>query len=95
MSLINEIKSCLNGDINEDTCKLIFLRASVNAENEAINLYRAIADATDDPELEETMEHVAEEEEVHVGEFEQMLYDEDPEYAENVQEGVDEVKGRH
>ena len=49
------------------------VRLSLSAEQEAVHIYEAIADATDDPLAKEGMQDVADEERVHAGEFQRLL----------------------
>jgi rubrerythrin len=49
------------------------LRLSLAAEEEAIHLYEALADATDDPLAKKVLQDIADEERVHVGEFQGLL----------------------
>jgi rubrerythrin len=49
------------------------IRLSVAAEEDATSLYEAIADATDSPLVRKVMQDVADEERVHVGEFQRLL----------------------
>jgi len=70
------------------------IRLNVAAEHEAIHLYMAHADATDHPLAKEVLVDIANEERVHVGEFERLLEiltgDEDRWVAEGREE-VDEM----
>jgi rubrerythrin len=67
------------------------LRLSVAAEEEAIHLYEALADATDNTLAKTVLQDIANEEKVHVGEFQRLLSillkDED----KWLQEGAEEV----
>lgn len=45
------------------------LRLSLAAEEEAIHLYEALADATDNPLAKEVLQDIANEEKEHAGEF--------------------------
>lgn len=66
------------------------LRLDAAAELEAIHLYEAQADATDDPLAAAVLRDIANEERVHVGEFQRvlsiLLADEDAFLAEGAQE---------
>jgi rubrerythrin len=70
------------------------IRLSLSAEEEAIHLYEALADATDNALAKEVMQDIANEERVHVGEFQRLLSilldDEDRFMAEGARE-VDEM----
>jgi uncharacterized protein len=76
------------------------IRLNVAAEHEAIHLYMAHADATDHPLAKKVLVDIANEERVHVGEFERLLEiltgDEDrwiAEGREEVDEMVAEMEG--
>jgi rubrerythrin len=49
------------------------IRLSLTAEHEAVHLYQAIADATDNKLAKEVLEDIANEERVHAGEFQRLL----------------------
>ena len=75
------------------------IRLGVAAEEEATHLYMAQAEATDDPVARKVLIDVANEERVHVGEFQRLLQiltgDEDKwlkEGAEEVDEMAQEVQ---
>lgn len=71
------------------------LRLSIAGEEEAIHLYEALADATENTLAATVLQDIANEERVHVGEFQRllniMLKDEERFLAEGSQE-VDEIK---
>lgn len=77
---------------NEELVRAI--RLNIAAEHEAIHLYMAHAEATDHPLSKEVLIDIANEERVHVGEFERLLEiltgDEDKWVAEGREE-VDEM----
>jgi rubrerythrin len=70
------------------------IRLNIAAEHEAVHLYMAHADATDDPLAKEVLIDIANEERVHAGEFQRLLEiltgDEDKWMAEGREE-VDEM----
>lgn len=49
------------------------LRLSLSAEEEAVHLYEAQADATDHPLAKKVLKDIADEERVHAGEFQRLL----------------------
>ena len=49
------------------------IRIDMAAELDAINLYQAHAEATDDPVIKGMIEHIIAEEKEHLAEFEQIL----------------------
>lgn len=70
------------------------IRLALSAEEEAVHLYEALADATDNPLAKEVLQDIANEERVHKGEFQRLLAillpDEDRFMAEGAAE-VDEL----
>ena len=70
------------------------IRVALSAEEEAVHLYEALADATDNALAREVLQSVAEEERVHAGEFQRVLNllrdDEPARLAEGAAE-VDEI----
>jgi rubrerythrin len=63
----------------------------ISAELEAIHLYQAHIDATDDERAKAVLAHVRNEEEEHVGEFLALLEHLAPDLAERVREGHAEM----
>ena len=77
------------------------IRLNIAAEHEAIHLYMAHAEATDHPLAKEVLIDIANEERVHIGEFERLIEilteDEDKwtgEGREEVDEIAEEIKGK-
>ena len=70
------------------------IRLNLAAEEEAVHLYEALADATDDALAKEVLQDIADEERVHAGEFQRLLNilleDEEDLLAEGAEE-VDEM----
>jgi rubrerythrin len=67
------------------------IRLSLAAEEEAIHLYEAQADATDHPLAKKVLTDIANEEREHVGEFNRLLEILTGDEAEWLAEGRDEV----
>lgn len=71
------------------------IRLNISAEHEAVHIYMAHADATDDPLAKKVLIDVANEERIHAGEFERLLKylapDEEDFLADGARE-VDELK---
>lgn len=67
------------------------IRQSIAAEHEAVHLYEAIADSSDDKRIKTVMQDVADEEKVHAHEFQALLemFDQDEEKFKK--EGFEEV----
>ncbi|MCA9487874.1 MAG: rubrerythrin [Nanoarchaeota archaeon] len=75
----------------EDTDKEI-LRLGVIAELDAINFYEQLAAKAKNPLVKKVMLEVAKEEKEHVGEFQSLLFELDPEQVEEYEEGKKEVE---
>jgi rubrerythrin len=75
---------------NTELARAIML--NIAAELEAVHLYRAHADATDNEDAKKVLLDIALEELVHAGEFTSLLYRIDPTAAQKAQEGFDEVR---
>jgi len=73
------------------------LRLSRAAEEEAVHLYEALADATDDKLAKKVLQEIADEERVHAGEFQKLLNillkDEEKLLAEGAAEVEETAKG--
>ncbi len=70
------------------------LRMSLSAEEEAIHLYEALADATNNELAKRVLHDIANEERVHVGEFQRLLNifsDNEEKYLEEGAEEVNEM----
>ena len=67
------------------------LRLSLCAEEEATHLYDTIAEYVDDEKIIKIMKDIADEEQVHIGEFQKLLdiYEEDE--VEKIEEGKEEA----
>lgn len=68
------------------------IRLNVAAEEEAVHLYMAHAEATDDPLAKKVLIDIANEERIHVGEFLELLRRLDPEEEHLLEEGREEVE---
>jgi len=67
------------------------IRMALSAEEEAVHLYEAIADATDHPLAKEVLQDVADEERVHAGEFQRLLNILLPDEEGLLRDGAEEV----
>ncbi|MEN3006419.1 MAG: ferritin family protein [Candidatus Methanosuratincola petrocarbonis] len=67
------------------------LRVGIIAELDAINLYEQLAAATENALLKKVLLDIANEEKVHVGEFQALLISLDNEYAPSLEKGKQEV----
>lgn len=78
--------------ISDDFTDKEILRFALAAELDAINFYEQMAEYTDDEDLKKILLDVAAEEKEHVGEFQTLLLDRDPQQVEEMEEGKKEVK---
>ena len=67
------------------------IRLTLAAEQEAVHLYEALADATDNKLAVEVLQDIADEERVHAGEFQRLLNILLPDEEKLLAEGAEEV----
>ena len=65
----------------------IAIRQKINEENEAINSYLSLVSHIDNYEIASVIKDIANEEKVHVGELQQILYSLDPDELTKEKEG--------
>ena len=65
----------------------IEIRAKINEENDAINSYLSLLPHITDPEIYRIIQDIANEEKVHVGELQSILYNLDPNELKKEREG--------
>lgn len=71
-----------------DTKRLaIAIREKINEENDAINSYLSLLPHITDPEIYIIIQDIANEEKVHVGELQKILYNLDPDELKKEKEG--------
>ncbi|KPJ77994.1 MAG: hypothetical protein AMS14_00250 [Planctomycetes bacterium DG_20] len=68
------------------------IRLALAAEEEAIHLYEALADAAADPLAAKVLQDIADEESVHAGEFQELLRRLLPEEQRRLEKGAQEVR---
>lgn len=68
------------------------IRMALAAEEEAIHMYEAMADVSDNPLAAKVLQDVADEERVHAGEFQQLLRVLLPDEQQLLNKGADEVR---
>ena len=68
------------------------LRVGIIAELDAINLYEQMAAMTDNSHIKLILMDIAKEEKTHVGEFQALLLQEDPQQEKELEEGRKEVE---
>lgn len=65
----------------------IAIREKINEENDAINSYMSLVPHIVDTEIKRIIEDIANEEKVHVGELQEILYSLDPDEKRKEREG--------
>jgi len=68
------------------------IRLVLSAEEEAVHLYEALADASDDALAAKVLQDVADEERVHAGEFQELLRRLLPDEQHMLEQGAEEVR---
>lgn len=68
------------------------IRMALAAEEEAVHLYEALADATDNTLAAKVLQDVADEERVHAGEFQELLRMLLPDEEKMLEHGTEEVR---
>lgn len=68
------------------------LRLALIAEFDAASLYERMANEASDKNIKKVLLDIANEEKVHIGEFESLLEDIDPDHEKNEDEGEKEVE---
>lgn len=84
-----------NKKVGEEVTKqelLSAIRLALCAEEEATHLYDTIAEYIDNEQVKKIMKDVADEEQVHIGEFQKLLDDLQDDEVEKVEKGKDEVE---
>ena len=66
-------------------------RIGIIAELDAVNLYEQLAQMAQDETLKKVLLDIAKEEKTHLGEFQAILLKKDPEQAEELKKGKEEV----
>jgi len=95
---VNPFTGVVPGRKMSDTELLRALRLDLSAEQEAIHLYLAHADATDNELARKVLKDIADEERVHAGEFQRLIKilapDEESLLADGAQEVDDMAAGK-
>lgn len=65
----------------------IAIRQKINEENEAINSYLSLVPHITEPDISRIIQDIANEEKVHVGELQKILYNLDPDELKKEKEG--------
>ena len=92
---VNEMMSLNPTELNKISPKnrdQQLLRLSIIAEYDAASLYEQMSEMATNPDVKEVMLDIAREEKVHIGEFEALLEELDPEHEEAEEEGEEELE---
>ena len=89
--MLSKIPIKLDRIKKEDLDKEI-LRAAMIAELDAINLYEEMGGMAQDQNLRKLLLEVSREEKTHVGEFQALLLEKDPQQKNELDEGKKEVE---
>jgi len=83
---------CKKSTITSKRKDMEILRAAIIAEYDAINLYEQMSEAATDKDIKKVLLDVANEEKVHIGEFEALLEKVDLEHEPNEDKGEEEIE---
>lgn len=86
-------ESVVNEEVMSDAKIAVAIRSMIAAEFDAIKLYTEFLEAIENEQVKAVLASVIEEERVHVGEFQQLLFDLDPQEKELYDRGAAEVNG--
>jgi rubrerythrin len=89
--LLSKIPVDLKNVSEEDIDKEI-LRAGIIAEFDAVNLYEQMANLTKNENIRAVLMDVAKEEKTHIGEFQALLLQFDPQQKQELEAGAKEVE---
>lgn len=88
--MLGKIPIDLN-EVNKEDIDKEILRVGIIAELDAINLYEQLASITKDEKLKKVFLEIASEEKTHIGEFQTLLLQKDPEQVKELERGKKEV----
>lgn len=91
---INELLASSPADfknVDKDDKDKEILRLGIIAELDAVSLYEQLAETAVSDKVKKVLLDVAKEEKTHVGEFQALLKELDPEYKEELKAGKEEV----
>ena len=89
--LLTEMMSDIPTEKGENVDKQI-LRAGIISELDAISLYEQLASVSTDENVKKVLLDIANEEKVHVGEFQKLLVELDKEQKKDMKSGTKEVE---
>nr|DAH53407.1 MAG TPA: ferritin-like protein [Caudoviricetes sp.] len=88
MKAVDKAMETISQNEKFDRARLsIAIREKINEENEAINSYLSLVPHIVDTEIKRIIEDIANEEKVHVGELQEILYSLDPNEKRKEREG--------
>lgn len=90
-NLISEMMSSIPKERGKETDKQV-LRAGIISELDAISLYEQLAEISTNENVKKVLLDIANEEKVHVGEFQKLLLELDKEQDESLTSGEKEVE---
>jgi len=93
--MINEMMSQIPADLSKVPASDIdkeILRTGIIAEMDAVNLYEQMARYAMDEKIRKVLLDIAKEEKTHVGEFQALLIELDPEHQKELDAGAEEVE---
>jgi rubrerythrin len=82
-----DLKKVSEGDIDKE-----ILRAGIIAELDAVNLYEQMASLTKNANIRAVLLDVAKEEKTHIGEFQALLLQFDPQQKQELEAGAEELE---
>ena len=82
-----DLKNVSEGDIDKE-----ILRAGIIAELDAVNLYEQMANLTKNANIRTVLLDIAKEEKTHIGEFQALLLQFDPQQKQELEAGAKEVE---
>jgi rubrerythrin len=79
-------------NVSEEDIDKEILRAGIIAELDAVNLYEQMANLTKNANIRAVLMDVAKEEKTHIGEFQALLLQFDPQQKQELEAGAKEVE---
>lgn len=79
-------------NVSEEDIDKEILRAAIIAELDAVNLYEQMANLTKDDSIKAVLLDVAKEEKTHIGEFQALLLQFDPQQKKELESGAKDAE---
>jgi len=92
VDFINELLSEIPTELNNNNQDKEILRTAILAELDAINLYEQMSKNAKNKKLKEVLLDIAKEEKTHIGEFQALLLELDPEQEKELKKGKKEIE---